>query len=122
MRSAPIDTGRLQLLGTGKVAPKLDYNDQNRRQLVDSDTGMFVWTIDAFIDDDEAKRAEVIGITVAAAEEPVTEKFKPITGLRDVTARFYVDGGGRLGTTLSAKYDAPKPFGKADKGDLGVAS
>jgi hypothetical protein len=97
MRSIPVDLSRCTLIGTGKVSTKAEYvtlSDGSTRasgnQAKDEATGLPLWVIDVLVDDDDARRAEVVGVTVPAAEEPVTTKWRPVA-FRNVTATIYTD-------------------------------
>ncbi|WP_433506757.1 hypothetical protein ACQP04_09870 [Pseudonocardia halophobica] len=109
MRSIPVDLSRCTLIGTGKVSARAEYvelSDGSRRasgqQATDPDTGLPLWTVDVLVDDDDARRAEVVGVTVPAAEEPACPKWRPVA-FRDVTATPYVDRqSGRVAVSLRA--------------------
>ena len=85
MRSIPVDVARLNLLATGKVIPKAEYatlSDGSSRRTgnqATNPTGVPLWTIDCLVDDDDSPRAEVVGVTVAAMDEPQVAKLKPIS-------------------------------------------
>ncbi|MEK6438753.1 hypothetical protein [Pseudonocardia sp. T1-2H] len=96
MRSIPVDIARVALIGTGKASPKAEYvqlsDGQTRRsgnQATDGN-GMPLWTVDVLVDDDDAVRSEVIGVTVPAYEEPIIAKFQPVQ-FRNVVAKIYTD-------------------------------
>lgn len=109
MRTIPIDTNRVSFIGTGKAAARAEYvelSDGNRRrsgnQAKDEATGLPLWVVDVLVDDDDADRAEVVGVKVASYDEPRTEKWKPVrfTGLSVLP---YVDrGSGRVGLSFRA--------------------
>ncbi|HEY2203401.1 MAG TPA: hypothetical protein VGH99_02835 [Pseudonocardia sp.] len=109
MRSIPVDVSRVIFVGTGKTALKMEYvelSDGQRRasgnQAKHPDSGLPLWTVDVLIDDDDARRAEVIGVTVASADEPVTEKWRPVR-FRGLTATIYNDqSNGRATVSLKA--------------------
>lgn len=111
MRSIPVDMSRVTLIGTGKTASKAEYgelSDGSRRatgnQAKHAESGLPLWTVDVLVDDDEARRAEVVGVTVASADEPVCEKWKPVR-FRGLVATIYNDqASGRA--TVSLKADA----------------
>src|SRR2546421_2527232 len=82
MRQIPVDTYRLNLIGTGKVAGKQQYaqlSDGSSRRTGNqaiNDDGIPLWVVDCLIDDDDASRAEVVGVTVAALDEPQVTKVQ----------------------------------------------
>ncbi len=101
MRNLPIDSTQLSLLSSGKCMPKAEYAvlaDGSRKrvpgaQAVDPMTGMPLWIVDCFLDDDEEEgRAEVIGVTVSSFERPETKKFRPIEFSGLVATAYVRDG------------------------------
>lgn len=109
MRTIPVDLSRVQFIGTGKVIPKAEYvdlSDGSRRasgEQARDDAGTPLWTVDVIVDDDDARRAEAIGVTVASYDEPVTPKWQPVK-FREVTATIYVDQrSGRATVSLRAE-------------------
>ena len=114
MRSIPVDLSRCTLIGTGKVSSKAEYvelSDGSRRasgnQSKDDVTGLPLWVVDVLVDDDEARRAEVVGVTVPASVEPESPKYRPVN-FRNVTATIYVDrGSGRATVSLKAEGIEP---------------
>jgi hypothetical protein len=109
MRSIPVDLSRITFVGSGKVISKAEYvelsNGERRASgnQAKDDAGTPLWTVDVFIDDDEARRAEAIGVTVASYDEPQTTKWRPVN-FRDVTATIYVDkSSGRATVSLRAE-------------------
>ena len=96
MRSIPVDLTRITFIGTGKVIEKAEYvelSDGSRRasgQQAKDEAGTPLWTVDVIIDDDDARRAEAIGVTVATYEPPDTPKWAPVR-FREVTATIYTD-------------------------------
>ncbi|NMH98910.1 hypothetical protein [Pseudonocardia acidicola] len=97
MRTIPVDLSRLDLIATGKVSSKAEYvelSDGSRKasgnQAKDEATGQPLWVIDVLVDDDDARRAEVVGVTVPSADEPNPPKYRPVR-FTGVTARIYVD-------------------------------
>lgn len=97
MRTIPVDADRVVLIGTGKVSAKAEYgqlSDGSTRptgnQARDESTGLPLWVIDVLVDDDDARRAEVIGVTVPCADEPTCPKYQPVR-FRGVIARIYSD-------------------------------
>lgn len=110
MRSIPVDLSRCALIGTGKTSTKMEYvelSDGTRKpsgqQAKHEDNGLPLWVVDVLVDDDDARRAEVVGVTVPAVEEPVCPKWRPVS-FRNVTATIYVDrGSGRAQVSLKAE-------------------
>jgi hypothetical protein len=99
----PIDSERITLIGTGKVAAAFAWVDGKRsdQQKRDPDTGMPMWIIDAVIDDDSARSATA-GIEVPAGiDEPKIAKWRPVQ-FRGLSVSIYVDRAGRLGMRWSA--------------------
>lgn len=97
MRSIPVDLSRCALIGTGKCSAKMAYaqlSDGSTRatgeQARDESTGMPLWVVDVLVEDDDARRAEVVGVTVPSYDEPVTPKYRPVA-FRNVTATIYTD-------------------------------
>lgn len=96
MRTIPVDTTRVSFIGTGKAVAKAVYvemSDGSRRRAPDqamNEHGVLLWTVDVLVDDPDALRAEVIGVTVASPEEPVVAKFRPVA-FYGVTATIYRD-------------------------------
>lgn len=96
MRSIPVDVSRITFVGTGKVIPKAEYvelSDGSRRASGNQDVderGFKLWTVDVIVDDDDARRAEAIGVTVAQMDEPVTPKWQPVRFV-GLTATIYQD-------------------------------
>ena len=73
MRTIPVDTTRITLIGTGKAAARAEYvelSDGSRKrsgnQAKDETSGMPMWVVDVLVDDDDADRAEVISVKVAS--------------------------------------------------------
>jgi len=105
-----LDTDRTNLIFSGKVIPKAFYaelSDGSRKrvpgkQATDPDSGLPLWTVDVFPDDDETMRAEALGVTVASAEEPTGRKWAPIRFL-NLRANVYVNQQtGRAAISLRA--------------------
>jgi hypothetical protein len=96
MRNIPVDTDRLNLIATGKISPKAQYatlSDGSSRRTgnqATTDDGIPLWVVDCLVDDDDAARAEVLGVTVAAVDEPQVGKLKAVR-FRGVTAMVYRD-------------------------------
>ena len=109
MRSIPVDLSRVQFIGTGKVIEKSEYvelSDGQRRasgQQAKDDAGTPLWTVDVIVDDDDAKRAEAVGVTVASYDMPTSPKWQPVA-FREVTATIYLDQrSGRPAVSLRAE-------------------
>jgi hypothetical protein len=98
MRSIPVDLSRVQFIGTGKFVEKPEYvelSDGSRKRSgnqAKDDAGTPLWTVDVIVDDEDAMRAEAIGVTVASYDEPVTPKWQPVK-FREVTATIYMRDG-----------------------------
>jgi hypothetical protein len=95
-----LDAKSTTYLWTGKTTavPNFDVDTppgQPRPQATDQD-GTPLWTIDVLVEDENADRAQVAGVRVAAAHQPVFEKFKavPFIGL---SVSVYVNKAGQLG-------------------------
>jgi len=110
MRTIPIDLSRCTLIGTGKVSQKAEYvelSDGSRKasgnQAKDPDSRLPLWVIDVLVDDEDARRAEVLGVTVPSADEPDAPKWKPVM-FRNATATIYVDrASGRAQVSVKAE-------------------
>lgn len=88
MRNLPIDSSAIEFISTGKVLAKPLYVDMgngekkaDRTRQATDDQGVPLWTVDCIdtADDDEARRAETIGVTVASHEKPQVAKFRPVS-------------------------------------------
>ncbi len=96
MRNIPVDITRLNLISTGKVSPKQEYvtlaDGSSRRSGNQSTTpeGVPLWSVDVLVDDDDATRSEVLGVTVADHVQPAVSKFRPIS-FRGLSAVLYRD-------------------------------
>lgn len=108
MRSIPVDTNRVALIGTGKSAARAEYvelSDGQRRRSgnqAKDDNGVPVWVIDVLVDDPEADRAEVVGVRVSSHDEPTTEKWKPVR-FKNLVAVPYADRStGRVALSMRA--------------------
>jgi len=122
MRTIPVDSTRCVLIGTGKVSAKAEYGELSNgdrrptgNQARDEATGLPLWVIDVLVDDDDARRAEVVGVTVPAAEEPTTAKYQPVR-FRGVTARIYSDrasGQARVSLVADGVESNAKPQANA---------
>lgn len=109
MRTIPVDINRITFVASGKQVEKAEYvelSDGQRRRSgnqAKNDEGVPLWTVDVFVDDDTADRAEAVGVTVASHDEPWTEKWKPVR-FRNLTATIYVEQGtGRPKVSLKAE-------------------
>lgn len=120
MREIPVDVTKVTLVATGKVAARAEYvtlSDGQRRasgkQAVNAD-GVPEWIVDVICDDPDTARTEVIGVRVAAHEEPNLPKWQPVRFI-DLVAVPYVDQrSGRVAVSFraagieQAKAAAPK--------------
>lgn len=105
----PIDGNALTFIATGKYRPVKEYAelaDGSRRAIPDSqaknDAGLPIWTVDAMLDDDEADRAEPIGVKVATATEPQPPKYQPISFTGLVCTPYVDRRTNRVGLSFSA--------------------
>ncbi|MDN5918667.1 MAG: hypothetical protein L0I76_26820 [Pseudonocardia sp.] len=109
MRWIPIATDRIQFIGTGKVAEVAEYvelsNNERKRsgnQAKDLDSGMPMWVCDVMVFDPEAARAEVVGVKVAALDQPQTTMGQPVN-FHNLRALGYVlNGANRVSYTFRA--------------------
>ena len=109
MRFIPVDTSKIQFIGTGKAAARAEYvelSDGSRRrsgnQAKDVDSGMPLWVVDVLVDDPESDRAEVVGVKVADWNEPITPKWQPVR-FKNLVAVPYVDQrSNRVGLSFRA--------------------
>lgn len=99
MRAIPVDTNRINFIGTGKTAERAEYvelsDGQRRRsgnQAKDDTTGMPLWVVDVLVDDPDSDRAEVAAVKIASHDEPRTPKWQPVK-FRNLVAVPYVDSG-----------------------------
>jgi hypothetical protein len=101
MRNIPVDGTQITLLASGKIMAKADYAelaDGSRKrvpgaQATDRDTGLPLWIVDCFLDDDEEEgRAEIVGVTVGCYDKPQVQKFRPVEFI-GLTASGYVRDG-----------------------------
>ena len=97
MRSIPVDTTKVQFIGTGKVAERAEYvelsNGERRRsgnQATDPDTGLPLYVVDVLVNDPEAQRAEIAAVKIPSATPPETQMGQPVN-FRDLVAVPYVD-------------------------------
>lgn len=109
MRQLPVDLTRITFIGSGKVIEKAEYVELSNGERKASgaqakdDAGTPLWTCDVYVDDDEARRAEAIGVTVASYDQPECPKWKPVH-FRDMTAVIFVDrSSGRATVSLRAE-------------------
>ena len=117
MRQIPVDTSKVQFIGTGKAAARAEYAelaDGTRRRVPDAqakdDHGVPVWVIDVLVDDPDADRAEIAGVKVSSFDEPRTEKWQPVK-FKNLVAVPYADRGtGRV--ALSWRADGIEGQGK----------
>jgi hypothetical protein len=123
MRAIPVDTTKIAFIGTGKAAARAEYvelsDGQRRRsgnQAKDQESGMPLWVVDVLVDDDNADRAEVVGVKVASWDEPKTTKWQPVKFINLVAVPYVDSNTHRVG--LSFRCDgiegsAPAASGKA---------
>ncbi|MEQ3551167.1 hypothetical protein WIS52_11860 [Pseudonocardia nematodicida] len=108
MRSIPVDTSKVQFIGTGKVAERAEYvqlSDGSRKrsgnQAKDETTGLPVFVVDVLVNDPENNRAEIAGVKIAAAEAPQTQLGQPVQ-FRDLVAVPWVDDARRVQMSFRA--------------------
>lgn len=109
MRRIPVDTTRVNFIGSGKVAARAQYaelSDGSRRRVPDAqDTnehGVPLWVVDVYLDDDEADRAEVVSVKVASYDEPKNDKLKPIKFVNLVALGYVQQGTSRVAYSFTA--------------------
>ncbi|MEK6440122.1 hypothetical protein [Pseudonocardia sp. T1-2H] len=120
MRTIPVDMSRVSFIGTGKAVERAEYvelSDGSRKRSgnqAKDESGVPLWTVDVIVDDDDAMRAEAVGVTIASHDEPRCEKWKPVK-FRDLVATIYVEQGtNRAKVSLKASgidgaHPNPKP-------------
>lgn len=110
MRNIPVDPSRITLLASGKLMAKAEYaelSDGSRRrvpgaQAKDRETGLPLWVVDCFLDDDEEEgRAEVVGVTIGSHDKPQVQKFRPVQFIGLVASGYVRDG--RVAFTFRAQ-------------------
>lgn len=105
MRNLPIDGSKIEFIATGKVLAKPAYvemadgsrrKDPNGTQAADDrkgGTGLPLWTVDCVYDEeDEDRRSEPVGVTVASAAKPAAEKWRPVQ-FEGLTCNVYLPKG-----------------------------
>lgn len=103
MRNLPVDASKITLLASGKIMPKPEYaelSDGSRRrvpggQAKDQTTGMPLWIVDCYLDDDDEEadgRAEIVGVTLSCYERPVVQKLRPVQFVGLVANAYIRDG------------------------------
>lgn len=108
MRAIPVDTNRVTFIGTGKAAARAEYvelSDGSRKrsgEQAKDDHGVPVWVIDVLVDDDDADRAEVVGVKISSRDEPRTEKWKPVRFHNLVVVPYVDRGSNRVALSLRA--------------------
>lgn len=108
MRAIPVDTNKVQLIGTGKAAARAEYvelSDGSRRrsgEQAKDDNGVPMWTIDVLVDDEDADRAEIASVKVASHDEPRTEKWKPVRFVGLVAVPYVAQGTNRVALSFRA--------------------
>ncbi|GAA2887475.1 hypothetical protein GCM10010472_52250 [Pseudonocardia halophobica] len=108
MRTIPVDSTRAQFIGTGKAAARAQYaelSDGSRRRTGEQDKdehGVPLWVIDVLVDDDDADRAEVIGVRVASWDEPKVDKWKPVRFINLVAVPYADRSTGRVALSMRA--------------------
>lgn len=104
MRNLPIDADKIEFISTGKVIAKplyVELSDGTRRRdpnrQATTDDGVPLWTVDCIDtgDDDDNRRAETIGVTVASTEKPQVAKFQPVR-FEGLVANVWLPKGSRF--------------------------
>jgi len=104
MRNLPIDATKVEFVSTGKVLAKPLYVElsdgtkkADRNQQAKDNDGCPLWTVDCIdtADDDESRRAETIGVTVASHDKPQVAKFQPVR-FEGLVANCYLPKGQRF--------------------------
>ncbi|SFO52765.1 hypothetical protein SAMN05216207_107815 [Pseudonocardia ammonioxydans] len=101
MREIPVDTTKVQFIGTGKSAARAEYaqlSDGSTRRTGEQatdDHGVPIWVVDVLVDDDDADRAEIAGVRVASYDEPQTPKWQPVK-FRNLRCKPWADSSGNF--------------------------
>lgn len=97
MRSIPVDTTKVQFIGTGKVAERAEYvelaNGERRRsgnQATDENTGLPLYVVDVLVNDPDSQRAEIAAVKIPSNVPPETQMGQPVN-FTDLVAVPYVD-------------------------------
>ncbi|RZT87103.1 hypothetical protein EV383_4010 [Pseudonocardia sediminis] len=108
MRSIPVDTSKVNFIGTGKAAARAEYvelSDGSRKrsgEQAKDENGVPVWVVDVLVDDDESERAEVVAVKISTRDEPHTEKWKPVRFVNLVATPYVMQGTGRVALSMKA--------------------
>ena len=111
MRNVPVDSTKIQLIGTGKTAERAEYVEMsdgkkkrsgNQARLIgpDGKPGAPLFVVDCLLNDPEAERAEIVSVKVASYEVPETVFGQPVR-FRGLVASPYVRDG-RIAWSFSA--------------------
>lgn len=118
MRRIPVDTTKVQFVGTGKTAARAKYaelSDGSRKRIPDAQDsnaeGVPMWVVDVLVDDDDADRAEVVSVKVASFEEPSTTKWQPVRFRNLIALGYVAQGTNRVAFSFTA--DAIEAAGKS---------
>ena len=110
MRRIPVDCTRVRFLGTGKAAARAKYaelSDGSRKRVPDShdtdDQGRPLWTVDVFVDDPDADRAEIASVKLASFEVPETRLGEPVTFVGLTALPYVLAGQNRVSLSFSAE-------------------
>lgn len=122
MRFIPIDTSRVEFIGTGKAAPKAKYaelSDGTRKRVPDAqeadDNGVPLWTVDVLVNDPDAPRAEVVGVKLASYDEPNVEPYRPVAFVNLLAVPYVDRSSGRVAMSFRADgIDTGKPMPHKD--------
>ena len=127
MRSIPVESSRITFIGTGKAAARAEYaelsdgskrrsGNQAREVRDDGTLGLPLWVVDVLVDDDDADRAEVVGVKVASADQPVTAKWQPVRFVGLSVSPYVAQGTGRVALSFTAEgiEGQPQSNGRAN--------
>ncbi|WP_224392832.1 hypothetical protein [Pseudonocardia sp. ICBG1293] len=92
-----------------------ELSDGSRKRVPDSqatdcETGLPLWVVDCFLDDDsEEGRAEVVGVTVVSREKPQVKKFHRVDFIDLVATAYMRDGRPAFSFRASGIHSAVQP-------------
>jgi hypothetical protein len=100
MRQIPVDTTQVKFIGTGKGVARAKYSDEdaqgNRKRIKDQfetdEHGRTIYVVDCLVMDDDADRAEIASVKVAAHAQP-TVTFGQEVEFAGLVAVPYVQNG-----------------------------
>ncbi|WP_226366636.1 hypothetical protein [Pseudonocardia sp. ICBG162] len=122
MRQIAIDQSRTKFVYSGLCVEKPRYvqlsdgTSKRDGSQMTNDDGVPLWTMDCYVDDENATRAEAIGVTVPSYDEPTAARFQPIT-FDGLVATIYTGRDGQPAVSLKATgiagHSKPAPADKA---------